>query len=62
MKFLIQVVNQASVNIVEKNITNKINKWLLIYVWISREDINANYHDNAFYNQYQTHMGIVLEH
>ena len=40
MKFLIQVVNKASVNIVEKNITNKINKWLLIYVWISREDIN----------------------
>jgi D-tyrosyl-tRNA(Tyr) deacylase len=40
MKFLIQVVNQACVNIVEKNITNKINKWLLIYVWISREDIN----------------------
>jgi len=40
MKFLIQVVNHASVNIVEKNITNKIGQWLLIYVWISRDDVN----------------------
>lgn len=40
MKLLIQVVNQANVNIVEKNIINKIGKWLLIYVWISTEDIN----------------------
>ncbi len=40
MKFLIQVVNHASVHIVEKNITNKIDKWLLIYVWVSREDVN----------------------
>jgi len=44
MKFLIQVVNHASVNITEKNIINKIDKWLLIYVWISTEDIN-NYQE-----------------
>jgi D-tyrosyl-tRNA(Tyr) deacylase len=42
MKFLIQVVNHASVNIVEKNITNKIENWLLIYVWVSTNDI-SNY-------------------
>ncbi len=40
MKFLIQVVNHASVNIVEKNITNKISKWLLIYVWVSKDDVS----------------------
>ena len=40
MKFLIQVVNSASVNIVEKNITNKIEKWLLIYVGVATNDIN----------------------
>ena len=40
MKFLIQVVNHASVNIIEKNIINKIEKWLLIYVWVSTDDIN----------------------
>jgi len=44
MKFLIQVVNHASVNITEKNIINKIDKWLLIYVWISTKDIN-NYQE-----------------
>lgn len=40
MKFLIQVVNNASVHIVEKNITNNIEKWLLIYVGVSNDDIN----------------------
>lgn len=40
MKFLIQIVNNASVNIVEKSITNKITKWLLIYVGIGTNDIN----------------------
>lgn len=52
MKFLIQVVNHASVNIVEKNIINKIDKWLLIYVWISTDDIN-NYPEkiNKFVNK-----------
>ncbi len=44
MKFLIQVVNHASVNITEKNITNKIKKWLLIYVWVSTQDID-NYQE-----------------
>ncbi|MFZ2150676.1 MAG: D-aminoacyl-tRNA deacylase [Candidatus Absconditicoccaceae bacterium] len=40
MKFLIQVVNNASVHIVEKNITNNIEKGLLIYVGVSNDDIN----------------------
>jgi D-aminoacyl-tRNA deacylase len=40
MKFLIQVVNHASVHIAEKNITNKIWKWLLIYVGINKNDID----------------------
>lgn len=39
MRFLVQVVNNASVKIINKNITNSISKGLLIYVWIWVEDL-----------------------
>lgn len=37
MKFIISPVNKASVT-VNKN-TQSINNWLLIYMWVSREDL-----------------------
>lgn len=42
MKFLIQIVNSASVEIIDTHTTNSIGKWLLIYIGISRDDV-TNY-------------------
>jgi D-tyrosyl-tRNA(Tyr) deacylase len=42
MKFLIQRVSQASVYIHETNTTNHINQWLLVYIWISVQDLQEN--------------------
>ena len=42
MKFLIQIVDHASVDIIDTNTTNSIQKWLLIYVGIGKNDV-TNY-------------------
>lgn len=39
MRFLIQVVDRASVAVTEQNYTAEIEQWLLIYVWIHKNDI-----------------------
>jgi len=39
MRFLIQVVDRASVEVKEQNYKAEIWQWLLIYVWIHRDDI-----------------------
>jgi D-tyrosyl-tRNA(Tyr) deacylase len=39
MRFLVQVVNNANVKMINKNIINSISKGLLIYVWIGCEDV-----------------------
>jgi D-tyrosyl-tRNA(Tyr) deacylase len=39
MRFLIQVVNRASVEVKEQNHTAAIGQWLLIYIWIHKSDI-----------------------
>lgn len=65
MKFLIQIVDHASVEILDTNTTNSIGKWLLIYVGIGKEDI-ANYAEKLekfaykvgttkFFHNIQTH-------
>lgn len=41
MRFIIQNVQEASVEIVWKNVINSIWMWLLIYVWIWVEDIDS---------------------
>ena len=38
MKLVIWCVTKASVSLPEYNETRSINKWLLVYVWISSED------------------------
>ena len=40
MRYLIQVVNNATLQIVEKNIKKSIWRWLVVYVGISKEDEN----------------------
>lgn len=39
MRFLIQEVSQASVTVAAENYKAAIWKWVLIYVWIHRDDI-----------------------
>lgn len=39
MRFLIQVVDCASVEVKEQNYKAEIWQWLLIYVWIHKDDI-----------------------
>lgn len=39
MRFLIQVVDRASVEVKVQNYTAEIGQWLLIYVWIHKNDI-----------------------
>lgn len=39
MRFLIQVVDRASVEVKEQNYKAEIWQWLLIYVWIHKNDI-----------------------
>lgn len=39
MRFLIQVVDRASVDVKEKDYKAEIGQWLLIYVWIHKDDI-----------------------
>ena len=41
MRFLIQVVDRASVEVKEQNYKAEIWQWLLIYVWIHKDDIAA---------------------
>ncbi len=41
MRFLIQEVSRASVVVQAQNYTAEIWKWVLIYVWIHRDDIPA---------------------
>ena len=40
MRFVIQVVEHASVHVAEQNYTAKIGQWLLIYVGIHKDDVN----------------------
>lgn len=40
MRFLIQVVDDATVQILDKNTQNSIKRGLLIYVWISKYDLD----------------------
>lgn len=44
MRFLIQVVDRASVEVKEQNYTAQIGQWLLIYVWIHKNDL-ADYQE-----------------
>ncbi len=39
MRFLIQVVDRASVEVKEQNYIAQIGQWLLIYVWIHKNDL-----------------------
>ncbi len=41
MRFLIQVVDRASVEVKEQHYKAEIGQWLLIYVWIHKDDIAA---------------------
>ncbi len=40
MRFVIQVVQQAAVAIPDENYSAQIGMWLLIYVWIHKDDVN----------------------
>ena len=48
MRFLIQVVDRASVDVKEKAYRAEIKQWLLIYIWIHKDDI-VDYHSKITY-------------
>lgn len=39
MRLVIQVVQEASIKVVEENYEARIGEWLLIYVWVSTQDL-----------------------
>lgn len=54
MRFLIQVVNDACVKILDNWIQNSISKGLLIYVWISNQDLqDYNAKLDKFFSKFQ---------
>ena len=42
MKFLLQRVKEAHVEIVDTNTTNSIGPWFLVYMWISVQDLEED--------------------
>ena len=46
MRLVIQQVDKAILDIKEENIHREIWKWIIIYLWISTEDLD-NYEDKV---------------
>lgn len=47
MKFLIQRVTSASVTMTESDTTNSIGQWFLVYVWVHKDDLDADWKEKV---------------